>query len=213
MECDHQTDEEPKLKKHMELAHRKTKSNLEYKCKDCAHEYSAIWSLMTHRRDTHGKSKKKCRNKADNSCKYGPNNGEKCWYDHTDSDPSQTKSNESNDHKCKTCELKFSSKSKVLNHRKLDHPDTVPQCNSIKENKMCDYNESCRLRHEATPKENLPAHHVSPKISKPPKNPTQHNFWETQSTMKPPEPMEEIKNMIQIMMQDISQLKQKVNMQ
>ena len=36
MECDHQTTEKFKLRKHMELVHKSSTSQLEFKCKDCA---------------------------------------------------------------------------------------------------------------------------------------------------------------------------------
>ena len=94
MECDYQTNQNANLNKHMEVAHKTRKSNMPFKCKDCAKEFKARWSLMNHRRDTHGKAKKKCIYKAGDKCKYGANDGEKCWYDHSDSDTTQMKETE-----------------------------------------------------------------------------------------------------------------------
>ena len=98
-----------------------------FKCKDCAQEFTVRWSLMNHRRDTHGKSKKKCIYKADNKCKYGANNGEECWYDHSDSDITQNTHDETTNTSCRTCGNTFTSKFQLLFHRKEKHPETVPE--------------------------------------------------------------------------------------
>ena len=129
MECDHQTTEKFKLPKHIELAHKASTSQLQFKCRDCAQEFQEMWSLRNHRRDSHGKSKTKCRYKADNTCKYGANDGEACWYDHTEN----IQNRYCLEYRCKTCEETFSSKSHLLTHGKDNHQETVPQCYSLKE--------------------------------------------------------------------------------
>ena len=48
MECDHQTTEKFKLRKHMELAHKASTSQFKFKCKDCAQEIQRMWSLRNH---------------------------------------------------------------------------------------------------------------------------------------------------------------------
>ena len=60
MECDYQTNQDTHIEKHMELAHQIRKTSKSLKCRDCAQEFAVRWSLMNHRRDTHGKAKKKC---------------------------------------------------------------------------------------------------------------------------------------------------------
>ena len=208
MECDHQTTEKFKLRKHIKLAHQATTSELQFKCRDCAQEFERMWSLRNHRRDSHGKSKKKCGNKADNLCKFGANDGEECWYDHTDSIQNADNS-ACQDYKCKNCEDKFSSKSQLLTHRKEKHQETVPECYSVKENRLCQYSDKCRFRHEALSSHIAPDHENSDKPKKD-RPMLKSFFWKTPNPIKPPNQMEEIKNMIQNMTKEIGDLKAKV---
>ena len=128
MECDHQAHQESDLKKHMETAHKCSTSDIpadmQFKCVSCAQHFARKDSLMTHRRDTHGKSKTKCRyNIPPLICKKGEKD---CAYDHTSIQET------SNAFKCTVCNELFPTKSQVLNHRKNNHPEKVPMCKSIK---------------------------------------------------------------------------------
>ena len=212
MECDHQTDNAANLQKHLEQAHKTTKSNLPFKCKDCAQEFSVIWSLMNQRRDTHGKSKKKCRNRKNNMCKYEANDGEECWYDHSDVVGNPEGIPELNNYNCRICNIKFSSKTTVLTHRKSEHNETVPECHSLKENKECEYGDKCRFRHERI-ENHIPTDHAAEKNPNNIAVPNNTNFWEAPKGTKPPDQLMEIKNMIDTMMMDICLLKKKVSTQ
>lgn len=88
---------------------------------------------MNHRRDAHGKSKRKCRHKDDNTCKFGP---EECWYDHSDTVVQEKSSGVENELKCKTCSQMFISKSQLLKHRKQQHEETVPICRMFREGNL-----------------------------------------------------------------------------
>ena len=186
MECDHQTTNEHILAKHMRLAHNTSQSLAEYKCHSCAQEFLGMWNLRNHRRDAHGKSKVKCRYKADNTCKYGANEGKECWYDHSDGISTQNRRENTEKNKCKTCEEMFNSKTQLLTHRKEEHPETVPECKSIREGKECEYGDKCRFRHKEL-NIHMPAIHSSPNNSNSSVNAETQVFWKNQKLIKPPD--------------------------
>ena len=209
MECDHQTTEKFRLQKHMELAHKTSMTQLEFKCKDFAQEFQRMWSLRNHQRDTHGKSKIKCRYKADNTCRFEANDGEECWYDHTDTVQKVSNSSIKDGYKCKTCEETLRFKSQLMTHRKENHPETVPESYSLKEKRPCDYNDKCRFRHEALPSDI--ARHNDTNNPKEDSLIPEKFFWKTQNPTKPPDQMEEIKNVMHTMMKEIGELKSKIH--
>ena len=119
---------------------------MDFKCVSCAQQFTRKDSLMNHRRDTHGKSKTKCRyNTPPLICKKGE---QECAFDHT---PDQENVSQ---FKCSVCSECFATKSQVLNHRKNIHPNKVPMCNSIKNKEICQYS-PCRYNHDPTNKENI----------------------------------------------------------
>ena len=185
MECDHQTTNEHMLTKHMKLAHNTHKPMVEFKCHSCAQEFWGMWNLRNHRQDAHGKSKVKCRYKADNSCKYGANDGEQCWYDHSEGTSIQNRKEKTDKNKCKACEEMFSSKSQLLTHRKEEHPEIVPLCKSIKENTGCEYGDKCRFRHKEL-SSHMPSIHKNPGTANHLGNDVTQVFWKTQNIIKPP---------------------------
>ena len=136
MECDHQAHKENDLLKHMKIAHQssisETLNNMGFKCVSCAQVFERKDRLMNHRRDTHGKSKTKCRyNVPPLTC----NKGEKeCVFDHSPGHDN------SKDFKFSVCSELCPTKSQVLNHRKNNHPDKVAMCKSIKKGDICRYN-------------------------------------------------------------------------
>ena len=82
---------------------------MEFKCVSCAQCFPKKDSLMNHRRDTHGKSKTKCRyNIPPSVCKKGE---QECAYDHT------PVVNQPNIFTCTVRKEVFPTKSQVLNHR------------------------------------------------------------------------------------------------
>ena len=166
MECDHQTTNEHILAKHMKLAHNTHKRMVEFKCHSCAQEFLGMWNLRNHRRDAHGKSKVQCRYKADNTCKYSANDGEQCWYDHSEGISKQNSREKTDETKCKTCEDMFDSKTQLLTHRKEEHPETVPECKSIRENTVCHSGDKCCFRHNEL-SSHMPSMHKNSEIRNP----------------------------------------------
>ena len=82
--------------KHIQWGHQTNQKEDNFKCISCAQVFILKPSLIKHRLDAHGKSKIKCRYKADNTCRNGENDGEKCLYDHSDQ--------VSNDLMCNSCD-------------------------------------------------------------------------------------------------------------
>ena len=172
---------------------------------------------MNHRRDTHGKSKTKCQyNIPPQICKKGE---KECAFDHTPS-----KENDNN-YKCSVCSEMFPTKSQVLNHRKNNHPNKVPLCNSIKNGGICQYS-PFRYNHEKTniekvssaandtTKKNVPSQNVIPETRRSEENVSTSNtdygvgFQQDSTTTRPPDQIKEILSMIQLIMTEIQLLKE-----
>ena len=199
-ECDYQTNEESRLKNHTNLTHkpsgRETEPQPNFKCVTCAQGFSIKSSLLKHRLNAHGKSKIKCRYKADNTCINGANNGEKCLYDHTDG---KSQNNESLT--CNVCGQNFKFKSQFLKHRKTEHPDTVPKCKAFSKGEQCSYGESCGFSHETTKSKEK----FSSQTDHTPASSPDQIFQVSQKIMKPPDQMDNLMKMVQIMMVNINQ--------
>ena len=209
-ECDYQTFSFQFLEKHVQITHRPPSqsatadvSEAKYQCKDCGQEFTEKWTMMNHMRDTHGKSKRKCRYKDTNECKHG---SIKCWYSHDDESDPQSDSFESVSITCKVCQNSFSSKSQLLKHRKSEHKETVPMCREIKEGKICRFPEDqCWYRHDVN---------IQKKITPTTKTRTiipqnDQVFQKNSQPIRPPDQLEEIKNIIQNLMREVNQLKLK----
>ena len=142
----------------------------------------------------------KCRYKADNTCRDGANNGEKCLYDHSDEVQKVTPE----DFKCNICELSFKYQSQFLKHRKFKHPEKVPMCKTIKDGKDCLFGDQCGFSHNPANETQTQNGQNEPAAKEGPAS----NFWKGKTTTKPPDQIEEMMKMIQTMMVDICQLKQ-----
>ena len=90
------------------------------------------------------------------------------------------------------------------------HPETVPECYSVKEKTPCDFYEKCRFRHEALPSHIASGQDNTNEPKEDTSNPTRV-FWKALNPTKPPDQMTEIKNMMNKMMKEIGELKSKIN--
>ena len=202
-ECDFQTNDKSRIEKHVKLAHmplgQESEQQFNFKCVTCAQGFSIKSSLLKHRLDAHGKSKVKCRYSLDNTCKNGANNGEKCLYDHTDG---IHKKNENLT--CNICGENFKFQSQFLKHRKTEHPDTVPTCKTILKGEQCSFGEGCGFSHAIKILPKKPNNNIDQEAAEK----TDQIFQEGQNSIKPPDLLEKLMTMVQLMMVDISILKQ-----
>ena len=101
------------------------------------------------------------------------------------------------------------------NTGKKNHPETVPQCNTVKEGKICQFGDICGFGHEPLDNQQLPQTHVPPDVSGPTENPNttsaEQNFCKGQKIIKQHNQIEEMKLMMERMMMEIHQMKQKLN--
>ena len=63
------------------------------KCKHCSEQFSAIWNLMSHRKQAHRNAVAFCKNKIEDKCKF---TSETCWWSHEKKDfvPNNSNKNE-----------------------------------------------------------------------------------------------------------------------
>ena len=99
----------------------------------------------------------------------------------------------------------------MLKHRKKEHLELVPICREVKQGNICQYADSCWYSHDTSEQMKQPLMYkniVNPKLHT--GNTTQTtqptNFWQVPKTISPGDPMEEMRNMMQRMLTDISQL-------
>ena len=119
----------------------------------------------------------------------------------------------------------FPTKSQVLNHRKNNHPNKVPLCNSIKNGEICQYS-PCRYNHEKTniervssvvndtTKKKYASRIVIPETRRSEENVSTSNaddgvgFQQDSTATRPPDQIKEILSMIQLIMTEIQLLKE-----
>ena len=179
---------------------------MKYQCKSCAQGFAAYFSMMNHRRDSHGKSKRECRYKNDEKCNFGD---EQCWYNHNNEILNQNHESQKEEIKCNICDLSFTSKADLLKHRKIEHIEHVPICRTIKLGKKCRFSEDeCFYIHNKSNEPLMSTTNVNPKSIPPQENvPTQEDFCSSLPSSKPPEQMEDIKKMLHSIIKDIDHLK------
>ena len=63
------------------MTHRSKEQSQEevIKCKYCGDQFSAIWNLMSHRKQAHRNKVAFCKNKREDKCKFS---SETCWWNH-----------------------------------------------------------------------------------------------------------------------------------
>lgn len=123
--CQFQGSDQCNLKKHKDEAKH---NDLNFKCKDCDRKFFNFDQMMKHRKAAH--RVKICRNLP--NCTFGDD----CHWTHPEKLVTESETEEAvrveevqeNKWKCRTCEETFSSKNRLMNHRKQNHPETVRQC-------------------------------------------------------------------------------------
>ena len=123
-DCDYQGDSLELLQKHIRFTHTMEK----YKCTKCKYQGSGGKDLYTHTKNVHTKELDiKCSN-----CE------KRCAEVEESSKHIERKHSLVQSIKCKNCGNEFSTKNKLMIHRKVEHPETVAACRNNLEGK-CRY--------------------------------------------------------------------------
>ena len=206
-DCDFQATTGLILKKHMQQVHHRPSELMLsdelgsfLKCRDCDNEFTSKPDLMDHRRDNHSELIRKCKYLREGTCRYPDS---VCWYNH-DTQQKAPETNNEGRFKCHTCENKYSSKSQLMKHRKLVHPDILPLC---KDGNRCTFSrDECRFRHDDQQGHDMPEVWIR---DQPPERYTEAyqqnthtntNFWPVLGNQVPPDQllliMREMKSLI-----------------
>ena len=222
-DCDFQATSGLILKKHMEQMHHQPSELVQHgeigpllKCRDCENEFTCKPDLMDHRRDIHPELRRTCRYKREGNCRYPD---AVCWYSH-DKKQDMPATNPEGRHKCITCENKFSSKSQMMRHRKIEHPEIVPKC---KDGDRCTFPlDECRFIHDNLSCQPVPRvwnrNQDNSQYEKayPQNTHNNQNFHKTPEKTKPPDQIEilmkEMKNLITEMTQIKDQIQKQIQM-
>ena len=119
----------------------------QFVCRDCKEKFKTKWMLMSHRRDHHPINKM-CFYDAEDNCSFS---ADQCWYKHKESrcntnSEERVSNQKTNELKCFTCQNSFANIPSLMEHRKLNHIETVKQCSKYEEGK-CDRGQKCWYRH------------------------------------------------------------------
>ena len=217
-QCDFQATNKPILDKHIERKH--TKKSLECKgigSKKCKLNFDTYNELMDHRRDDHNSGNVNCRYFKQGSSQYMNSEKGGCWYLHPNIYIMESNSKSSGSVECKSCDKTFISICDVMTHRKQQHEEEVPTCNSIKEGKKCPRNDRCWFRHSkpqnVVTKPHVSSNEVSASESIPTQKTSAQGFWQVQPSSKPPDHMEKMMTMLTLVMTEVSELKQQIRIQ
>ena len=95
---------------------------------------------MNHRKLMHIQTVALCKNKLEGNCNF---TAEKCWWNHEESQNKKVL-----EIACYICDETFSSKTKMMIHRKSYHPRVVRKCTNFSENNCKFLGSSCWFIHE-----------------------------------------------------------------
>ena len=220
-DCDFQATTGLILKKHMVQLHHNPSDLVSndlgsfIKCRDCETEFTNKPDLMDHRRDSHTDSRRRCKYKRDGNCRYTDS---VCWYSHK----TQHKTPEINSEgmfRCHTCENRYSSKSQVMNHRKINHPDTLPWC---KDGDRCTFGkDECRFRHKEHQGQKIPlpevwkGNHINENLNATysQNSHLNSNFWPAPGGQKPPDQITDMMQEMKALILEMNQIKKQIRNQ
>ena len=103
---------------------------------------------MNHRKIVHP-SNKKCRNFPSGACSFG----NECWYVHDSKTSTESKSD---NFKCDLCGEDFKGRANFKRHKKLLHPQVVPQCEKFKSKNCARGEKECWFEHNTEDKMSQP---------------------------------------------------------
>ena len=177
--------------------------------KKCGNYFESYSELMNHRRDEHNSGNVICRYFKQGSCHYMDAEEGGCWYLHT-TEKAQLKNETSSNFDCASCDSKFKTRSGVMKHRKINHEEEVPECNSISEGKKCLKKSECWFRHPKARSPQMQSHvpHKSANLSTERTTKyTDQDFLPGLPHIRPPDQMEKMLTMLTTVMMEVFQLK------
>ena len=122
---------------------------------------------MNHRRDNHP-TNKMCFYDEESKCSFSAS---QCWYKHkesrksTNSEVSSSKQ-QRNELKCFTCQNHFANIPSLMEHRKINHIETVKPCSKYVDGN-CDRGKKCWYRHEVSEGSSVDFHVAQKKANQP----------------------------------------------
>jgi hypothetical protein len=211
-ECQYQTNDKNLLMKHMKETNHKYANvqsgdrnpEEEKKCYTCKDMFKNYNSLMNHRKMLHP-SNIKCRYIP--NCKFGRN----CWYVHSDTDQTDVTDNTISQKEpfkttCHTCNMEFTSKYQMMNHKKTVHTRNI-QCKEYIKNRCRRSSDQCWFTHEqltAPPGSEAPVQFPVLPTEQTQYRPSPEDFPQLPPTQKPPD-------MLTVMISMVRQLGMQVN--
>ena len=146
-DCSFQANCASELRNHLKITGHRPSENVsdkrqvfvDYKeCFTCKMDFDGYFALMAHRKQVHP-SNKRCRNFSSGHCKHGEN----CWYVHSEL---VAEENVSSIFNCEICGNTFKERTLFMKHKKLSHPQFVPECEKFALGK-CQRAQECWFRH------------------------------------------------------------------
>ena len=144
-DCDFQADGIWQLNKHRNLKHCTEASKEKVACRDCKKEFADKSTFMVHRKKEHRNNVGMCRKFIAGQC---PFSDDYCWWAHSKNNDiaSSTRTGDTN-RQCNHCGTTFEDLRNLMQHRKVEHEETIPLCRKFKANE-CKFNEMfCWYRH------------------------------------------------------------------
>ena len=198
-DCSFQASCREQLEKYLSLAHHNispgcsnTKNAIS--CHTCGDKFESKQKLMIHRRGSHPERIRTSKR----TCAYKDS---VCWYNHDLSQEEDSKEtyHAETEYRCKFCESVFKSKTELMRHRKVNHPQVILKCRDFDQG-FCRFQEDdCWYNH---------SHNQEPI-----ENETQNSYFHRNQQMHPPDLIQRIMTMMENVMMRVGNMEKTQNMQ
>ena len=146
VECDFEASCKEELSWHMNANHgwpppsddSEQEYDKQYICNLCGEVLDTKKSLMYHRKEMHVEEVILCSFFVEGNCDFDTDT---CWYIH------DKKKAQLQEFKCNLCGKVFKTKYKKINHKKENHPESVPECKDFKSGSCRFEKEKCWYKH------------------------------------------------------------------
>ena len=153
---------------------------------------------MKHRRSNHPEIIETCKHFLKRKCAY---EYKLCWYRHDTQPAENTNLNENSqkEYKCRFCESIFENKPAFMNHRKMNHPEVVVKCRDFERDCSRFPEAECWYNHS-------PSEEPGFEYQK-------SDFQKAQHNLHPPDLMQRIISMMELVMMKVEKLENTQNSQ